>query len=256
MIEFISAMYKTMAGEPSVIKIPNKIKVDDISDALKMCKVNAKSRWYDEISQIYLYSNKVRIIREQHNTNSNVPFDDIFSFDEFESIVIDNLHGTYVIRLNCKKGTRYSMLNASRDYPGQYFPNEIVFNSNQLDIVSEFINETKNALSKYNDSKIPQFNNFFNFGNVNIINASIDNSQKVIYEKIEELGGEDKEELKDILNEIVKLLEKMADEKTIPNNVNIFKRVLNHMDKHGWFYSDILSLGISVFLKIIFGIVP
>lgn len=77
-----------------------------------------------------------------------------------------------------------------------------------------------------------------------VINSSfsIDNSLDRLEQEIEEKGGEDKEELKDILEEVKELIENMQDSRHIPKNKGIFSRLSNHLEKHGWFYGEIIGL--------------
>lgn len=77
-----------------------------------------------------------------------------------------------------------------------------------------------------------------------VINSSfsIDNSLDRLEQEIEEKGGEDKEELKDILEEAKELIENMQDSRHIPKNKGLFSRLSNHLEKHGWFYGEIIGL--------------
>lgn len=79
-------------------------------------------------------------------------------------------------------------------------------------------------------------------GDVINSNFSIDNSLDRLEQEIEEKGGEDKEELKDILEEVKELIENMQDSRHIPKNKGLFSRLSNHLEKHGWFYGEIIGL--------------
>ena len=77
-----------------------------------------------------------------------------------------------------------------------------------------------------------------------VINStfSIDNSVTRIEHEIEEKGGEDKEELEAILEEVKELIENMQDSRHIPKNKGLFARLSDHLEKHGWFYGEVVGL--------------
>lgn len=77
-----------------------------------------------------------------------------------------------------------------------------------------------------------------------VINStfSVDNSVTRIEQEIEEKGGEDKEELKDLLEEVKELIENMQDSRHIPKNKGLFSRLSDHLEKHGWFYGEVVGL--------------
>lgn len=79
-------------------------------------------------------------------------------------------------------------------------------------------------------------------GDVSNSTLSIDNSILNIQKKIDEKGGEDKEQLKEILDEAKELIENINNSRTIPKNKGFIKRLTSHFDKHGWFYAEIVSL--------------
>ena len=77
-----------------------------------------------------------------------------------------------------------------------------------------------------------------------VINStfSIDNSITRIEHEIEEKGGEDTEELKELLEEVKELIENMQDSRHIPKNKGLFSRLSDHLEKHGWFYGEVIGL--------------
>ncbi len=79
-------------------------------------------------------------------------------------------------------------------------------------------------------------------GNVANSSFSIDNSISNIAQKISEKGGDDAEELKAILDEVKELIENINDSRHIPKNKGLFQRITGHLDKHGWFYAEIVGL--------------
>ncbi len=77
-----------------------------------------------------------------------------------------------------------------------------------------------------------------------VINSTltIDNSVQSINAKIEERGGDDKEELRQLLADTQELIENIKDSRYITKNRNFFSRLSNHLEKHGWFYAEIINL--------------
>ena len=71
---------------------------------------------------------------------------------------------------------------------------------------------------------------------------SIDNSTSRIEQEIEEKGGEEKEDLRELLEEVKELIENMQDSRHIPKNKGLFSKLSNHLEKHGWFYGEVVGL--------------
>lgn len=82
----------------------------------------------------------------------------------------------------------------------------------------------------------------FNMGNITDSNITIDNSISQIEKEIEEKGNEDKEELKQILEEVKDYIDNINTTKNIPKNTGLFKRIGHHLNKHQWFYSQVVGL--------------
>ncbi len=82
----------------------------------------------------------------------------------------------------------------------------------------------------------------FNMGNITDSNITIDNSVSQIEKEIEEKGNEDKEELKQILEEVKDYIDNINATKNIPKNTGLFKRIGNHFNKQQWFYSQVVGL--------------
>lgn len=84
------------------------------------------------------------------------------------------------------------------------------------------------------------------FGDSNNSTFNIDNSIKELEKKIEndidKLGGDDKEELKELFEEAKELIENIKLTRQVPKNKGFFKRLNEHVVKHGWFYGAILQL--------------
>lgn len=71
---------------------------------------------------------------------------------------------------------------------------------------------------------------------------SIDNSMQRIESEIDKNGGEDSESLKALLDEVKELIENMQESRRIPKNRGLFERLSNHLEKHGWFYGEVVGL--------------
>lgn len=79
-------------------------------------------------------------------------------------------------------------------------------------------------------------------GDITNSTLSIDNSIHEIEKMIDENGGVDKEDLKEILDEVKDILENINDTRRIPRNKNLLQRISDHAAKHGWFYGAIVQL--------------
>ena len=80
------------------------------------------------------------------------------------------------------------------------------------------------------------------FGNVSGSTLTVDNSIHQIEQAIEEHGGEDKEELYDLLEEVKELISNIEVSRTIPKQKKLFERISDHLEKHGWFYGAVVQL--------------
>lgn len=82
---------------------------------------------------------------------------------------------------------------------------------------------------------------------------SVDNSITRIQKQIEEHGGEDKEELNELLEEVKELLENIQESRYIPKDKNLFSKLSDHLEKHGWFYGEVVGLLGGTALKMLQG---
>ncbi|MDL2288987.1 hypothetical protein LJC32_06420 [Oscillospiraceae bacterium OttesenSCG-928-F05] len=80
------------------------------------------------------------------------------------------------------------------------------------------------------------------FGNVSGSTLSVDNSIHQLEKDIEEQGGEDKEDLLAILEEVKELIENIESSRSIPKQKKLFERINGHLVKHGWFYGAVVQL--------------
>lgn len=79
-------------------------------------------------------------------------------------------------------------------------------------------------------------------GDVTNSTLSIDNSIHELEKMIDEKGGEDKEQLFEVLDEAKELIENIKASRQVPNNKGFVKRLTAHLDNHGWFYAQIVAL--------------
>lgn len=80
------------------------------------------------------------------------------------------------------------------------------------------------------------------FGNAVNSQLSIDNSISEIEKRIDAQGGNEKEELKELLAEVKDVVENMKNSGQVTKNTGLFKRLDQHLQKHGWFYTEIVAL--------------
>ena len=81
-----------------------------------------------------------------------------------------------------------------------------------------------------------------NFGSIIDSTLSAQNFVSNLEKQIEEQGGEDKAELKDLLEEVKELCESIKVNNPLPKRANLMTKISNHLDKHGWFYGAVVQL--------------
>lgn len=79
-------------------------------------------------------------------------------------------------------------------------------------------------------------------GNVVDSTISIDRSIQNIENDIVHKAGEDADDLKELLGEVKELIENIQESHFVPKNKKLFERLSNHLEKHGWFYGEIVGL--------------
>ena len=80
------------------------------------------------------------------------------------------------------------------------------------------------------------------FGNVSGSTLTVDNSIHQIEQAIDEKGGDDKEALYELFDEVKELIENIQSSRSIPKQKRLFEKISDHMEKHGWFYGAIVQL--------------
>ena len=109
-----------------------------------------------------------------------------------------------------------------------------------------FENKEK-ALRQQEEQKKQPYGNITNYGNLvfgNVSNSklTVDNSIQEIERQIDAQGGEDKEELRELLEEVMELIDNIRTSHAIPKQKKLFQRINDHVVKHGWFYGAIVQL--------------
>lgn len=142
------------------------------------------------------------------------------------------------VSLELEKLTQYGMISGVMKW----------LNGGMLDLLPTaitYFEDKENAMTKRKkEQSMQSIVNYGNiiYGNVSDSTISVDNSIHQIEKAIEENGGDDKEELQEILEEVKELVENMQISRTIPKQKKLFERLSNHLEKHGWFYGAIVQL--------------
>ena len=81
-----------------------------------------------------------------------------------------------------------------------------------------------------------------NFGSIINSTLTAQNIVSNLEKQIDEEGGEDKAELKDLLEEVKELCESIKVTNPLPKRANLMTKISNHLEKHGWFYGAVVQL--------------
>lgn len=81
-----------------------------------------------------------------------------------------------------------------------------------------------------------------NFGSISNSSVNIKTIENNIEKQIEEKGGDEKDDLKEILEEVKELCENIKSSNQLQKRNTLMKRISNHLEKHGWFYGAIMQL--------------
>lgn len=128
---------------------------------------------------------------------------------------------------------------------------EMYISSNHLILLPQALSyfdskEQAIALQKKHEEEKAQniINNYGNlvYGDVSNSTLSVDNSVQKIKQLIDENGGDDKEVLHDLLEEVKELISNIEASRTIPKQKRLFQRISDHMEKHDWFYGAVVQL--------------
>lgn len=90
-------------------------------------------------------------------------------------------------------------------------------------------------------------------GNTVDSNFSIESTVNNIQKEIEQNGGEDKEELQELLQEAKEIVENFENSKMVQPRKGFINRLSKHLEKHGWFYGAITTTLGEAFIKILSG---
>ncbi len=145
------------------------------------------------------------------------------------------------IGVELEKLVQYGMIGGliSYDYGGwcDILPPALVY----FESKKKALHQQEEEKKKMTYGNITNYGNMI-FGNVSNSTLTVDNSIHEIERMIDEHGGEDKEELLEVLEEVKELLENMQTSRNIPKQKRLFQRISDHVAKHGWFYEAIVQL--------------
>ena len=166
------------------------------------------------------------IIKDEKKENIDTFLSDKIEEDELNRGIIGMLIKNGLINVTWASDTVYS---AELTYPGKtYFEREKKYMEQIEKMNRPLVNITNTG--------------FLNMGNITDSNVTINNSIDHLEKEIEEKGNEDKEELKQILEEVKDYIDNMNVTKSIAKNTGLCKRIGNHFNKHQWFYSQVIGL--------------
>lgn len=118
---------------------------------------------------------------------------------------------------------------------------------NLLPPARKYFEEKEKALQRKAEEDKMAVGNITNYGNMVFGSVSgstlnVDNSFKQIEREIEEKGGEDKEILRELMEEVKELVENIEASRSIPKQKKLHQRLNEHVVKHGWFYGAVIQL--------------
>ena len=103
-------------------------------------------------------------------------------------------------------------------------------------------NQEKTVAQNINIQNLNATGSNINFGSIIDSTLTAQNIVSNLEKQIEEQGGEDKAELKDLLEEVKELCENIKVNNPLPKRSNLMTKISNHLEKHGWFYGAVAQL--------------
>lgn len=170
------------------------------------------------------------LLKCERNQNNHISFE----YDIFPEYV------QMSISLELEKLTQYGMIGGVIKW----------MNGGMLDLLPTaitYFEDKEKAIKLREQQREQNMQSIVNYGNIIYGNVSgstvsVDNSIHEIEKAVEENGGDDKEELMEILEEVKELVDNMQTSRTIPKQKKLFERLSNHLEKHGWFYGAVVQL--------------
>ncbi len=155
--------------------------------------------------------------------------------------VIGTLKDNELISVSWASNTVYNaeLTNAGRTY----FEREEKY-MKQLEMIRK---------TAYNIGTINANGSNFVIGNTINSNLSIEGTISNIKKEIEQRGGEEKEELQELLQETKEIIENFENSKSVQPRKGFINRLSKHLEKHGWFYGAITTTLGEAFIKILSG---
>lgn len=157
-----------------------------------------------------------------------------FSHDIFPSYV------QMSVGVELEKLIQYGMIGGLFDFG----------NAGMLDLLPpafSYFEDKQAALDKQDKREKERQQSIINYGNLVFGNVSgstltVDNSIHRIEQDIDKKGGEDKEKLHELLDEVKELIENIQSSRAIPKQKKLFEKISNYMEKHNWFYGAVIEL--------------
>lgn len=81
-----------------------------------------------------------------------------------------------------------------------------------------------------------------NLGPLSYSTMTIENTISSIEKEIEAKGGDDKETLRNLLEEIKELCDNIRANKSLPKSKSLMNRISKHFETHRWFYGAVVQL--------------
>ena len=137
---------------------------------------------------------------------------------------------------------QYGIIYNPREYTGGDFSLDL-----SPDALTYFEDKAKAEKSKQLSQTITIHNltangSNVNFGSLSYSTMTIENTISSIEKEIESKGEDDKEELRNLLEEIKELCDNIRANKSLPKSKSLMNRISKHFETHGWFYGAAVQL--------------
>lgn len=156
----------------------------------------------------------------------------------------DDIFPAYIqmsVGLEFEKLIQYGMIGSLFTYDNGGWLNILPPALTYFEDKEQALKQQKESRKKMDVGNITNYGNLV-FGNVSSSTLTVDNSIHEIVHMIDEHGGEDSEELYELLEEVKELIDNMQSSRSIPKQKKLFQRISGHLEKHGWFYGAVVQL--------------
>lgn len=156
----------------------------------------------------------------------------------------DDIFPVYIqmsVGLELEKLVQYGMIGSLLTYDNGGWLNLLPPALTYFEDKEQALKRQEENRKKMDIGNITNYGNLV-FGNVSGSTLTVDNSIHEIEHMIDEHGGEDAEELHELLEEVKELVDNMQSSRSIPKQKKLFQRISGHLEKHGWFYGAVVQL--------------